>query len=193
MCCIDFLAQHLSRSRRVRQGDSKALPLGLWDHCCLACYISCRILPAEHKHNQVDFQRHLQAQVRRENKRTWTVLLTGENFLLTNCSVLVLGSKSHEGPRCARPSCFYWWVCWENVILAGRLIYHALLTFFVRFLNCFSVCPTGCNANLFYADAPKPQLEVMKDAFWDYVAKATQTADDTLQMIKKSQIGQDIR
>ncbi|XP_037532092.1 apolipoprotein A-I [Nematolebias whitei] len=50
---------------------------------------------------------------------------------------------------------------------------------------------TGCNANLFYADAPKPQLEVMQDAFWDYVAKATQTADDTLQMIKKSQIGQD--
>ncbi|PWA20589.1 hypothetical protein CCH79_00011481, partial [Gambusia affinis] len=51
---------------------------------------------------------------------------------------------------------------------------------------------TGCNANLFYADAPKPQLEVMTDAFWDYVGKATQTADDTLQMIRKSQFGQDI-
>ncbi|KAM4567890.1 uncharacterized protein V3H82_012143 [Fundulus diaphanus] len=51
---------------------------------------------------------------------------------------------------------------------------------------------TGCNANLFYADAPKPQLEVMTDAFWDYVGKATQTADDTLQMIRKTQFGQDI-
>uniref|UniRef100_A0A3P8SBZ1 Apolipoprotein A-IV a n=1 Tax=Amphiprion percula TaxID=161767 RepID=A0A3P8SBZ1_AMPPE len=51
---------------------------------------------------------------------------------------------------------------------------------------------TGCHANLFYADAPKPQLEVLTDAFWDYVGKATQTADDTLQMIRKSQLGQDI-
>lgn len=55
------------------------------------------------------------------------------------------------------------------------------------------VCPTGCNANLFYADAPKPQMEVMTEAFWDYVAKATQTADDTIQMIKKTQFGQDVR
>jgi len=51
---------------------------------------------------------------------------------------------------------------------------------------------TGCNANLFYADAPKPQLEVVTDAFWEYVAKATQTADDTLQMIRKTQFGQDV-
>lgn len=52
---------------------------------------------------------------------------------------------------------------------------------------------TGCNANLFYADAPKPQLEVLTDAFWDYVSKATQTADDTLEMIKKTQFGQEVR
>lgn len=51
---------------------------------------------------------------------------------------------------------------------------------------------SGCNANLFYADAPKPQMEVLTDAFWDYVAKATQKADDTIQMIKKTQFGQDV-
>ncbi|XP_061919927.1 apolipoprotein A-IV-like [Entelurus aequoreus] len=51
---------------------------------------------------------------------------------------------------------------------------------------------TGCNANVFYADAPKPQLEVLTDAFWEYVAKATQTADDTLQMIKKTEFGQEM-
>ncbi|KAK7887291.1 hypothetical protein WMY93_026912 [Mugilogobius chulae] len=50
----------------------------------------------------------------------------------------------------------------------------------------------GCNANLLYADAPKPQLEVLADQFWDYVGKATQTADDTLQMIRSSQFGQDV-
>ncbi|GAA6220352.1 apolipoprotein A-IV-like [Lates japonicus] len=51
---------------------------------------------------------------------------------------------------------------------------------------------SGCQANLFYADAPKPQLEVLTDAFWDYVGKATQTADETLQMIRKSQFGQEV-
>eukprot|EP00064_Thunnus_orientalis_P012768 superscaffoldBa00002000_g12803 len=51
---------------------------------------------------------------------------------------------------------------------------------------------SGCHANLFYADAPKPQLEVLTDAFWDYVAKVTETADDTLEMIRKSQFGQDV-
>ncbi|XP_041649635.1 apolipoprotein A-I-like [Cheilinus undulatus] len=51
---------------------------------------------------------------------------------------------------------------------------------------------TGCNANLLYADEPKPQLEALTDAFWDYVAKATKSADDTLQMIKSSQFGQDV-
>ncbi|KAI4811779.1 hypothetical protein KUCAC02_014654 [Chaenocephalus aceratus] len=45
---------------------------------------------------------------------------------------------------------------------------------------------TGCNANILYADAPKPQIELLTEAFWDYVAKATETADDTLQMISKS-------
>ncbi|KAJ4922780.1 hypothetical protein JOQ06_022767 [Pogonophryne albipinna] len=45
---------------------------------------------------------------------------------------------------------------------------------------------TGCNANILYADAPKPQIELLTEAFWDYVAKATETADDTLQMINKS-------
>ncbi|XP_069559982.1 apolipoprotein A-I-like isoform X1 [Brachyistius frenatus] len=51
---------------------------------------------------------------------------------------------------------------------------------------------SGCHANLFYADAPKPQLEVLTDAFWDYIAKATQTADNTLHMIRKSPIGQEV-
>ncbi|KAK5861889.1 hypothetical protein PBY51_017330 [Eleginops maclovinus] len=51
---------------------------------------------------------------------------------------------------------------------------------------------TGCNANIFYADEPKPQIELLTDAFWDYVAMATETADDSLQIIKKSQFGQDV-
>lgn len=60
-------------------------------------------------------------------------------------------------------------------------------------LNCSFVHPTGCHANLFYADAPKPQLEVLTDAFWDYIGKATQTADDTLDLIRKSQFGQEVK
>merc|ERR1712212_26957 len=34
---------------------------------------------------------------------------------------------------------------------------------------------SGCHANLFYADEPKPQLEVLTDAFWDYVACRTKS------------------
>ncbi|KAL3059752.1 hypothetical protein OYC64_014365 [Pagothenia borchgrevinki] len=45
---------------------------------------------------------------------------------------------------------------------------------------------TGCNANILYADAPNTQIELLTEAFWDYVAKAKDTADDTLQMISKS-------
>merc|ERR1712212_1172770 len=52
---------------------------------------------------------------------------------------------------------------------------------------------SGCHANLFYADEPKPQLEQLTDAFWDYVAKATKTAEDSIQMIRKSQLGQEVK
>ncbi|XP_033976537.1 apolipoprotein A-I-like isoform X6 [Trematomus bernacchii] len=51
---------------------------------------------------------------------------------------------------------------------------------------------TGCNANILYADAPKPQIELLTEAFHDYVAKAKETADDTFQMIEKSQFGKHV-
>ncbi|KAA0703231.1 hypothetical protein E1301_Tti006972 [Triplophysa tibetana] len=51
---------------------------------------------------------------------------------------------------------------------------------------------TGCQANLFSADEPKPQLEQLTDAFWSYAAKATRTAEETLKMIRESQLGQDV-
>ncbi|XP_071062169.1 apolipoprotein A-I-like [Pseudochaenichthys georgianus] len=50
----------------------------------------------------------------------------------------------------------------------------------------------GCNANIFYADAPKPQIELLTEAFHDYVATAKETADDTLQMIDHSQFGKHV-
>ncbi|RVE62944.1 hypothetical protein OJAV_G00162070 [Oryzias javanicus] len=117
------------RYKRVRQGDNKTQPFGLCHHCSFAAYISCRVSSAQHKHNQVDLQTHLQS---------------------------------------------------KGVGVMKVLAVLVLAVF------------TGCNANLFYADAPKPQLEVLTDAFWDYVSKATQTADDTLEMIKKTQFGQEV-
>uniref|UniRef100_A0A8C1NQ30 Uncharacterized protein n=1 Tax=Cyprinus carpio TaxID=7962 RepID=A0A8C1NQ30_CYPCA len=47
-------------------------------------------------------------------------------------------------------------------------------------------------ANLFSADEPKPQLEQLTDTFWSYVAKATQTAEETVNMIRSSQLGQEV-
>uniref|UniRef100_A0A3P9L1D3 Apolipoprotein A-IV n=1 Tax=Oryzias latipes TaxID=8090 RepID=A0A3P9L1D3_ORYLA len=49
-----------------------------------------------------------------------------------------------------------------------------------------------CSANLIWPDPPKSNLDVVKEAFWDYVAKATQTAEDSLQQIRQSDLGQDL-
>ncbi|KAG7500506.1 apolipoprotein A-IV-like [Solea senegalensis] len=51
---------------------------------------------------------------------------------------------------------------------------------------------SGCNANILWQDAPKSNLEVVKDAFWDYVAKATFTAEDSLKQIRQSELGQEV-
>lgn len=50
-----------------------------------------------------------------------------------------------------------------------------------------------CNANLLWQEPPKSSLDLVKDAFWDYVGKATQTAEDSLNQIKQSQLGQDVK
>ncbi|ROL47853.1 Apolipoprotein A-IV [Anabarilius grahami] len=52
--------------------------------------------------------------------------------------------------------------------------------------------PNSCQANLFSADEPKPQLEQLTDAFWSYVSKATQTAEETVKMIRSSQLGEEV-
>merc|ERR1712212_1232127 len=51
---------------------------------------------------------------------------------------------------------------------------------------------TGCNAAVLLQDQPKPQLDIVTDAFWDYVAKATHTARDILENIKQSELGQGV-
>uniref|UniRef100_A0A4W6EI36 Apolipoprotein A-IV n=1 Tax=Lates calcarifer TaxID=8187 RepID=A0A4W6EI36_LATCA len=49
-----------------------------------------------------------------------------------------------------------------------------------------------CNANILWQEPPKSNLEVVKDAFWDYVAKATLTAEDSLKQIRQSELGQEV-
>jgi len=51
---------------------------------------------------------------------------------------------------------------------------------------------TGCHANVVQQNQNVPQLDMVKDAFWDYVAKATLTAEDTLERIKQSELGQGV-
>ncbi|XP_072572027.1 uncharacterized protein [Paramormyrops kingsleyae] len=67
-----------------------------------------------------------------------------------------------------------------------RLLNTSMKVFVVLALAVFS----GCHANILWADEPKPQLEKVTDAFWEYVAKATQTTEETLKMIRESQLGQ---
>ncbi|XP_069032714.1 apolipoprotein A-I-like [Embiotoca jacksoni] len=55
-------------------------------------------------------------------------------------------------------------------------------------LALFSVC----NANILWQEPPKTNLDLVKDAFWDYVSKATLTAEDSLKQIRESEIGQEV-
>ncbi|KAI3358795.1 hypothetical protein L3Q82_015189, partial [Scortum barcoo] len=55
-----------------------------------------------------------------------------------------------------------------------------------------AVFTAGCNANIVWQNQPKQQVDMVKDAFWDYVAKATTTAEDTLRQIRESQLGKEV-
>lgn len=52
---------------------------------------------------------------------------------------------------------------------------------------------TVCNANILWHEPPKSNLDVVKDAFWDYVAKATLTAEESLTQIRQSELGQEVK
>lgn len=56
-----------------------------------------------------------------------------------------------------------------------------------------AVLSTVCNANLLWREPPKSNLDMVKDAFWDYVAKATLTAEDSLNQIRQSELGQEVK
>lgn len=55
------------------------------------------------------------------------------------------------------------------------------------------VLSPGCNANILWQNQPKSQVNMVKDAFWDYVAKATVTAEDSLQQIRQSELGKEVK
>lgn len=56
-----------------------------------------------------------------------------------------------------------------------------------------SILSAGCNANIVWQNQPKRQVDMVKDAFWDYVATATMTAEDSLKQIRQSQLGKDVK
>ncbi|XP_030644466.1 apolipoprotein A-IV-like [Chanos chanos] len=51
---------------------------------------------------------------------------------------------------------------------------------------------TSCHGKALRQGVAKPDLDLLTDAFWDYVAKATLTAEDTLKMIRQSELGQEV-
>lgn len=50
-----------------------------------------------------------------------------------------------------------------------------------------------CNANVLWQQPPKTNLDMVRDAFWDYVAKATQTAEDSINQIMQSEMGREMK
>ncbi|XP_064155589.1 apolipoprotein A-IV-like [Anguilla rostrata] len=51
---------------------------------------------------------------------------------------------------------------------------------------------TGCQANVLRSDEPTPQLELVKDAFWDYFVKASQKTQGALKTIGESELAQQV-
>ncbi|RXN05431.1 mitochondrial import receptor subunit TOM40-like protein [Labeo rohita] len=51
---------------------------------------------------------------------------------------------------------------------------------------------SGCHANIMWQNQPTTSMELVKNTFWNYVSQATLTAEDTLQMIRNSELGQEI-
>lgn len=51
---------------------------------------------------------------------------------------------------------------------------------------------SSCHANMMWQDQPMPSMDLVKNAFWNYVSQATLTAEETLQMIRNSELGQEI-
>ncbi|XP_020790012.2 apolipoprotein A-IV a [Boleophthalmus pectinirostris] len=49
-----------------------------------------------------------------------------------------------------------------------------------------------CNANVLWHEQPKTGADMVKEAFWDYVAKATQMAEESLKQIQDSELGQEV-
>ena len=46
---------------------------------------------------------------------------------------------------------------------------------------------------MLWQEPTKTNLDMVKDAFWDYVAKATTTAEDSLKQIRESELGQEVK
>lgn len=58
--------------------------------------------------------------------------------------------------------------------------------------NAFaSFLVAGCNADVTHQ--PKQKAEMVRDAFWDYVAKVTATAEESLKKIRESELGQEMK
>lgn len=72
-------------------------------------------------------------------------------------------------------------------------IYLCLITNYL--INTIFVCLffKGSQANVIWQDQAKLGMEMVKDAFWDYVAKATETTEDILQKIKEYEMGQELK
>ncbi|XP_061738713.1 apolipoprotein A-IV a [Nerophis ophidion] len=49
-----------------------------------------------------------------------------------------------------------------------------------------------CHGNVVPHKRAGTQVDVVKEAFWDYVAKATATAEDTLKLIRQSELGKEV-
>lgn len=81
---------------------------------------------------------------------------------------------------------FFYYSGWKKKTITNYPIQSVFIYLFLIYIK-------GCQANVIWQDQNKLNVEIVKDAFWDYVAKATQMSEDILQKIQKTEIGQEIK
>lgn len=124
---------------------------------------------------------------------TWKIT-TESSFCVFSFSCRI----SHEVPRGSRPRCCHWWESFgQNFTFSKWKLFNLKEEAFsgnMEKTNAFaSVLSPGCNANILWQNQPSRQVDMVKDAFWDYVAKATVTAEDSLQQIRQSELGKEVK
>lgn len=61
-------------------------------------------------------------------------------------------------------------------------------------INNFYLFDPGCNANIMQLNQPnRQQMDMVKDAFWDYVNQAGAAVEESMRQMRTSELGSEMK